>query len=246
MGEILRALPKHVYVLQQTWSLEFTFCGDPEIHMQHSHTRGSNAEAAGQWHEENEILLHLFVKAGAGDIRAFEEIYNCTARWLLSVVRRLVDDGQAEDVLAEAYIQVWKTLDSYDAAKAPPRVWLAVIARSRALDHLRREKRLGQAHDSPEMISAMELHDRDGPEQLLSRAEECRLVQLSLAATQLSPDERTVLGLAYFRDSTQQEISDLTGLPLGTVKTIMVRARDKLKSYFEVAGASPRSPEATA
>lgn len=214
--------------------------------MQYSYSRGSNAEVSGQWQDTNEVLLQLFLKAGAGDIRAFEEIYNCTARWLLSVVRRMVDDGQAEDVLAEAYIQVWKTLDSYDAAKAPPRVWLAVIARSRALDHLRREKRLGQLHDSPEMISTMELHDREGPEQLLSRAEECRLVRLSLAATPLSPDERTVLGLAYFRESSQQEISDLTGLPLGTVKTMMVRARDKLKAHIGIAGDSSRSPESTA
>ena len=214
--------------------------------MQYSYSRGSNAEMSGQWQDENEVLLQLFFKAGAGDIRAFEEIYNCTARWLLSVVRRMVDDGQAEDVLAEAYLQVWKTLDSYDAAKAPPRVWLAVIARSRALDHLRREKRLGQVHDSPEMISTMELHDRDGPEQLLSRAEECRLVRLSLAATPLSPDERTVLGLAYFRESSQQEISELTGLPLGTVKTMMIRARDKLKAYIGMVGDSSRSPESTA
>lgn len=214
--------------------------------MQHSYTPSSNAGVPGQWQEENEVLLQLFVKAGAGDIRAFEEIYSCTARWLLSVVRRLVDDGQAEDVLAEAYLQVWKTLDSYDAAKAPPRVWLAVIARSRALDHLRREKRLGQAHDSPEMIFTMELHDRDGPEQLLSRAEECRLVRLTLAATPLSSDERTVLGLAYFRESSQQEIAELTGLPLGTVKTIMIRAREKLKANIGVAGDSSRSPEATA
>jgi RNA polymerase sigma-70 factor, ECF subfamily len=206
--------------------------------MQHSHTRGPDAEVAQRWQQENELLLQLIAKAGAGDIEAFEQIYNCTAHWLLSVVRRLVDDGQAEDVLAEAYLQVWRTLGSYDAAKAPPRVWLAVIARSRALDHLRREKRLGQALYSAEMIATMDLHDQDGPEQLLSRAEECRLVRLSLAATPLSPDERTVLGLAYFRESSHQEISELTGLPLGTVKSAMVRARDKLRMQFNVGGDS--------
>lgn len=214
--------------------------------MQHSHTRGSNAEVAERWQAENAVLLQLIARAAAGDTEAFEEIYNCTARWLLSLVRRLVDDGQAEDVLAEAYLQVWKTLDSYDAAKAPPRVWMAVIARSRVLDHLRREKRRGQAHDSPEMIVATDLRDREGPEQLLSRVEECRLVRLSLAATPLSPDERTVLGLAYFRESSQQEISVLTGLPLGTVKTIMSRARDKLKAQLGVAGDSSLSRGAAA
>jgi RNA polymerase sigma-70 factor (ECF subfamily) len=214
--------------------------------MQYSSTRSSNAPLSGKWQEDDDLLVQLIARAGTGDTEAFEQIYNGTARWLLSIVRRLVHDGQAEDVLAEAYLQVWKTLDSYDAAKAPPRVWLAVIARSRALDHLRREKRLGQAQDGPEMIAVMEVQTREGPEQLLSRAEECRLVHLTLAATPLSPDERTVLGLAYFRESSQQEISELTGLPLGTVKTILQRARDKLKANIGVTGASPRSPGAAA
>ena len=207
--------------------------------MQHSSTRDPNAEDTRRWQEENEVLLRLIAKARTGDMEAFEQIYSCTARWLLALVRRLVEDGQAEDVLAEAYLQVWKTLNSYDEAKAPPRVWMAVIARSRALDHLRREKRRGQAHDSPEMILTMDSHEGDGPEQLLSRAEECRLVRLSLAATPLSADERTVLGLSYFRESSHREISELTGLPLGTVKTIMIRARDKLKAQINVAGENP-------
>lgn len=214
--------------------------------MQHSSPRVPDAAVALQWQQENDFLLQLIARARVGDTEAFEHIYNCTARWLLAIVRRLVEDGQAEDVLAEAYLQVWKTLHSYDAEKAPPRVWLAVIARSRALDHLRREKRRGQAHDSPEMIVTMETHDRDGPEQLLSRAEECRLVRLSLAATPLSPDERTVLGLAYFRENSHQEISDLTGLPLGTVKTVMLRAREKLKANIQVAGDSPLASGAQA
>lgn len=214
--------------------------------MLHPSPQSPNDGPGQQWQEENEVLLHLIGKARKGDMEAFEQIYICTARWLLSLVRRLVDDGQAEDVLAEAYLQVWRTLDSYDAAKVPPRVWLAVIARSRALDHLRREKRLGQAQQSPEMIASMEPHDRDGPEQLLSRAEDCRLLRLSLASTPLSQDERTVLGLAYFRESSQQEISELTGLPLGTVKTIMARARDKLKLHFNVAGDSAGSRGAIA
>lgn len=214
--------------------------------MQHSRWSGSDAEVAQRWQEENALLLQLIARAGAGDNNAFEEIYNCTARWLLSLIRRLVDDGQAEDVLAESYLQVWKTLGSYDAAKGPPRVWMAVIARSRALDHLRREKRHGQAHDSPGMIVTMEPYGMEGPEQLLSRAEECRLVRLSLVAAPLSSDERTVLGLAYFRESSHQEISELTGLPLGTVKTIMLRARDKIKAQIVVAGDALRPRGAAA
>ena len=219
----------------------------PGTHMQHFPLRDPDDDAgiAARWREENEVLLQLIARAGAGDVDAFERIYNRTARWLLSLVRRLVDDGHAEDVLAEVYIQVWKSLGSYDALRAPPRVWLSVIARSRALDHLRREKRAGQVHGSPEMIVTMEPDDPDSPEQLLSRAEDCQLMRMSLATTDLSADERTVLDLAYFRERTQQEISTLTGLPLATVKTIMGRARDKLRAHIGVAADAVRTRGAT-
>jgi RNA polymerase sigma-70 factor (ECF subfamily) len=185
--------------------------------------------------EENRQLARLIARSRAGDTAAFEELYSCTARWLLSHVRRLVDDSQAEDVLAEVYLQVWKTIASYDESRAPPRVWLAVIARSRALDHLRREKRRGDVHESAHAARAPELDRPEGPEQLLARAQQCRMVQLSLCSTDLSADERTVLALAYFRDSTQQEIATLTGWPLGTVKTLMSRAQHKLRADLSAA-----------
>jgi RNA polymerase sigma factor (sigma-70 family) len=191
--------------------------------------------------EENRALSRLIGRAREGDTSAFEELYGRTARWLLSHVRRLVDDGQAEDVLAEVYLQVWKTLGSYDETRGPPRVWLAMIARTRALDHLRREKRRGEVHCSPQVVGSPELERPEGPEQLLARAEQCRAVQLSLRCPALSGDERTVLALAYFGDNTQQEIAGITGWPLGTVKTLMSRAQHKLRADFS-AGAALAAP----
>lgn len=198
--------------------------------MQLSPRPPASDRGAEPWQAENGQLLDLIVRARHGDSEAFGDLYDRTARWLLSHVRRFVDDGQAEDVLADVFIQVWKSLSTYDPALAPPGVWLAMIARSRALDHLRREKRAAQVLGEVQMENVARLDSPEGPEQLLSRAQQSRLVQLSLGNAGLTPDERTVLGLAYFRDSTQQEIAALTGWPLGTVKTIMVRAQQKVRA----------------
>ncbi len=181
------------------------------------------------WENENRILSALVARARDGDQPAFEELYNRTARWLLSHVRRLVDDGQAEDVLADVYIQVWKGLGSYDEKRAAPGVWLAMIARSRALDHLRRQKRSNLAHESARMEASIEADEARSPEQLLSQSQREALLRLTLGSTALNSSERAVLGLAYFREHTHQEIAGITGLPLGTVKSLLARSQEKLR-----------------
>ena len=184
----------------------------------------------GPWEDENRCLADFIARARAGDIEAFEQLYDRTAGWLLSHVRRIVDDGQAEDVLAEVYVQVWRGLDSYDASRAAPGVWLTMIARSRALDHLRKEKRSINAKESARLEASVDGIDPEGPEQLLTAAQRCSMVQLSMVSASLSGAERTALGLAYFREYSLQEIATATGWSVATVKTVLMRAQDKLRS----------------
>ena len=200
--------------------------------------RPCELRAAGPWEAHNTVLKGLIARCRSGDMRAFEALYAATVRWMLARIRRIVDDGQAEDVLAEVYIQVWKGLASYDELRAPPASWMATIARSRALDHLRREKcRRGDAVDSQPPESWSE----EGPEQLLSRRQDARLVQHSMA--QLDEQERLVLGLAYFHDRTQPQIAALTGMPLGTVKSLIYRAQQKLRKCFGAAAGTAAQAE---
>lgn len=186
--------------------------------------------AAGPWVDENQLLADFIARARSGDLEAFEQLYDRTARWLLSHVRRIVDDGQAEDVLADVYVQVWRGLGSYDASRAAPGVWLTMIARSRALDHLRKEKRSINAKESARIEAFVDDVATEGPEQLLSAAQRCRMVQLSLGSAALSADERTALGLAYFSEYSLQEIATATGWSVGTVKSVLARAQDKLRT----------------
>lgn len=180
------------------------------------------------WQRFNHALCTHISRAKEGDVEAFEQLYMDTASWLLSRIRRLVGDGQAEDVLAEVYLQAWRSLSSFDLARGAATAWLSMIARSRALDHLRYEKCRIAVSDDFEITGEQEI--RDGPEQLLSRAQDERMLHLSMS--RLNCEERLVLGLAYFQDCTQTEIAQSTGLPLGTVKSLMSRAQRKLRTHL--------------
>ena len=195
------------------------------------HRTGADARAIA-WDQENQRFGQLIVEAARGNVEAFEELYTRSARWLLAHVRCMVEDGQAEDVLAEVFIEVWKNLGSYDPVRAPPAVWLVMIARSRALDHLRREKRHQPQPGAEFDAGAAQAEHAEAPDHLLSRLQQRRLVQLALAG--LSNEEQQLLGLAYFRDSSHSEIAAATGLPLGTVKSMMSRAQDKLRDQFRI------------
>lgn len=183
--------------------------------------------------DRNRSLKTLIRNAAAGDIAAFETLYNNTAGWLLARVRRIVGESHAEDVLAEVFLQVWRSLPTYQETRGEPLAWLATIARSRALDRVRTEVRSHGGHlEAPATPEIEESHDA-GPEQLLAVAERDRLLRISMGA--LSAKEQLVLGMAYFRDCTQNEIAALTGLPLGSVKTLMTRSQQKLRVSFTAA-----------
>ena len=186
--------------------------------------------------ERNRALRVMIGAAARGDTAAFAALYDTTARWLLARVRRITGEAHAEDVLSEVYLQVWRSLAGYDASRGQPLAWLATIARSRALDKLRCELRShGGQLEAPSAAQEEEASHDIGPEQLLAIAERDRLLQRSMGA--LSPKEQLVLGMAYFRDCSQVEIASLTGLPLGSVKTLMTRSQHKLRSAL--GGAQP-------
>jgi RNA polymerase sigma-70 factor (ECF subfamily) len=174
-------------------------------------------------------LAALLAAAAAGDARAFENFYNLTVRHAGAVVRRIVGDNHLEDVLSDTYFQAWREASRFNAQRGSARAWLITIARSRALDRLRQESlRHGGLSGAPEQ-DAREDEDRHqpGPEDLLAGIE--ARSQLHAAVARLSANERWVLGLAYFRDLNHSEIAALTGLPLGTVKSLISRSQHKLR-----------------
>jgi RNA polymerase sigma-70 factor, ECF subfamily len=198
----------------------------PGDSMQDSFTEPTASQAA-----RDKVLAALLSSAAAGDAKAFEQFYNATVRYAMAVARRIAGN-HAEDVLADAYFQAWQAAAQFDPARGSPLAWLVTIARSRALDRLRQETlRHGGLPGAPDSERLDAPDAAPGPDELLESVQAHSRLHGALA--QLSANERGVLGLAYFRDCSQTEVAAITGLPLGTVKSLMTRAQHKLRAVLQ-------------
>ena len=100
-----------------------------------------NPTALPDWPERSHELAALLARTALGDRAAFARLYERTSGHLFAVVLRVQRDrAQAEDLLQEVYVNVWRAAAAFDAARAQPLTWLTSIARNRAIDSLRRRK----------------------------------------------------------------------------------------------------------
>ena len=181
-------------------------------------------------HEARDIQHASLLQAAAtGDARAFEQFYRETARLAHAVVGRIAGPDHVEDVLADSYFQAWQQAAKFEPARGSAVTWLLTIARSRALDRLRAERlRHGGQVGAPEFDAQMRPDEvQSGPDILLQSLQQSSALHRAVA--QLSPNERWMISLAYFRDLSQSEIARMTSLPLGTVKSLLTRSQQKLR-----------------
>ena len=160
---------------------------------------------------------------------ALKALYDLTAPRLYGVALRVVGRREwAEDVLQETFLYVWRSASGFRASLSPPFAWLGLIARSRALDLLRRRaaERADAADDVDELAetlpgeTASPLDASDASEQAWALHECLR---------KLEARQRDVVSLAYFRDLSHSELAQQLRLPLGTVKTWVRRALEQLR-----------------
>lgn len=137
------------------------------------------------------------------------------------------DRAAAEDVLQDAFLELWRRASQFDSARASGVGWLALIARSRALDQLRKRKPQSESTGTFEHLSipdAMpQLHERESAEATRQALE------------RLPKEQRDAIVMSYYGGLSHQAIAHRTELPLGTVKTRirlgMQRLRDALKDW---------------
>lgn len=174
--------------------------------------------------ERNDALAALLHDAAAGNSRAFEAFYDATLAYAHALARRMLRPADVQDVLADAYFQAWREVARFDTKRGAAVTWLLTLVRSRALDLLRHQRASPEveAAEPPEPATPS-----PGPEALLAGMQAGS--QLRAALAELSSNERWVLGLAYYRDLSHREICAETGLPLGTVKSLILRAQTKLR-----------------
>lgn len=174
---------------------------------------------------EDVALIRRMVEA---DETALGALYDRWARSLYSLVLHLLKDAdEAEDVVEETFWQAWRKSDSYEPSKGAVSTWLLTIGRRKALDRLRSKKRHREDPVGSDNTFAEIASSSPDPSQDLEGSELREHVRTALR--ELPAEQREVLELGYFGGLSQTEIADATGQPLGTVKTRMRLAMQKLR-----------------
>jgi RNA polymerase sigma-70 factor (ECF subfamily) len=170
--------------------------------------------------------LALVTAVRSGDQGAMAALYDRYSAIVYSVALRVLQDtGGAEDVLQDIFMQLWRNPGSFDASRGNMGAWLAVIARHRAIDRLRRRR---LENDIEDVVVSVE------PD-LATEADRSRtLDRIRVALRTMPPPQRSALEMAYFEGLTHVEIAEKTGEPLGTIKT---RIRTGLFSLRKVLAA---------
>src|SRR5207245_1640594 len=172
-------------------------------------------------------------RLAVGDERALGELYDRHGTMAYSLALAIVRErADAEEVVADAFGQVWRTAAQYDPGRGSVAGWLATITRTRALDLVRARGRRARAVERAAQADADGLSSPlgaapDPPDRRVERLEARRLVARSLA--ELPEPQRRVIELAYFGGRSQSEIAAELQEPLGTIKTRMRAGMEKLR-----------------
>lgn len=153
----------------------------------------------------------LLLRIRNGDEQAMAALFKLHSRMVYGIAVRVLNDAsQAEDLLQEMFMQVWKRPEAFDASRGRLSAFLAVATRNRAIDALR-SRRQEQLPEHFDVASTFNLAE-DSERRLL-------IEKVRTVAAGLPPDQQHVLNLAFFQGLTHSEIATETSIPLGTVKT---------------------------
>ncbi len=160
-----------------------------------------------------------------GDEQAMAQLYDRYSKIVYSVALRVLrDTAAAEDVMQEIFMQIWRTPGSFVATKGSLGGWLAVVARNRAIDTLRR-KRPSEDIEDVSLAASFNLAEDSERNLLMERAR--------AAVVLLPAEQRKMLEMAFFDGLTHAEIAEMTGDPLGTVKTRIRSALMTVRKAFQ-------------
>lgn len=175
-------------------------------------------------YNEQELVLSLKAK----DQQSFSYLYDNYSGALYTIVLQVVPDRElASDVLQEVFVNIWRKIESYDATKGRLFTWMLNVARNLAIDMVR-----SKAYQNAQKNQGMpetEFFDKAGGSSQLSVDN----IGLRKIVNKLKAEHRVLIDMAYFNGYTHEEIAQLQGLPLGTVKTRIRSALTQLREYLK-------------
>ncbi len=178
----------------------------------------------------DEDLMSL---VGDGDAGAFGGLYDRHSRAAYSLAYKMMGQRQAaEDLVQEAFLQVWRAAGSYRAHRGSVRTWLLSIVRNRSIDQLRSSASRRRTHDKVVTVAPTS----QSSEAFAQTWRNSQREQVREALRGLPSEQLTVLELAYFSGYTHKEISELLDVPLGTIKGRMRLGLKKIREYFDSRG----------
>jgi RNA polymerase sigma-70 factor (ECF subfamily) len=181
------------------------------------------AASAGTHDDSKAEDVRLVEAIASGDRLALGALYDRHAGILLAVARQLLPErAEVEDLVHDVFLEVWKRAHTYDPERASVRRWLLVRLRSRALDRLR-----SHAYSRRRSLDRDERVASDDPSVELDAGR----VESLLA--ELSEEQRSVVTLSYFDGLSSSEIAAELSIPIGTVKSRMAAAMQRLRAMLE-------------
>lgn len=181
-------------------------------------------------------LPQLLSRVALHDRAAFELLYRATSAHLLGIAFRILNNrDRAEEVLQEAFMNVWNSAAGYNPGVATPMTWLINIVRNKAIDTVRSGKTERNAtvaldDEGMEVPGDAALQ----PQHLLDQS--LMKVNVDRCMSELNSSQRQALALAYYRGMVHTDIAETLSVPLGTAKAWVRRGLDKLKACLEAAG----------
>jgi RNA polymerase sigma-70 factor, ECF subfamily len=178
--------------------------------------------------DQDRVLLH---RMADGDESALAALYDGWAERLHTLAFWILQDAdEAEDVVEDTFWQAWRTASRFDVRRGAGSTWLLMIARSRALDRLRARRRWADWTATP-ANTGMLLEKTAGSVEVPDMHSERADLQAALtsALEGLPSEQRQVVEMAFFGGLSHSEIAEQTAEPLGTVKTRIRLAMQKLR-----------------
>jgi RNA polymerase sigma-70 factor, ECF subfamily len=177
---------------------------------------------------------NLLARIAKGNQEAFEQLYMQTSPLLYTLVLRIVGKPpEAADLLQEVYLEAWRKASNYDPARGSPLAWLVTLARSRAIDRVRALAARGKnVTASLDDLSASNLVAQNADALDIRAANERQALVLA-SLKSLPTVQQQVIALAFYEGLTHAEISERLNVPLGTIKTRIRLAMEKLRDGLQ-------------